>query len=135
VHRRIRRKAATIVQAVHVDDCSHTFRHLRDSSDENAAATTDEEIASAGSESIPLNQRPIIRPHLELALGVRKHARIMATAKRASASPKWILLGRLRQAKTHMNVAAMASAKTIHTSSLGTQGTGVNSSRSRFDAA
>jgi hypothetical protein len=56
----------------------------------------------------------------------------MAAAKRAGTCAERVLLGRLRQPKTHVNVAAMASAKTVHASSLGIQGTRVNSSRSRF---
>src|ERR1700760_3808796 len=118
VHRGNRRELPTIIQAVHVDDCAHTFRHLRDSRDEDAASTADEKIAGAGAKPVSLNKRPIIRPHLERSLRVGEHARIMIAAERAGTCPKRIVLWWLRQPEAHVNVAAMTSAQTVHASIL-----------------
>jgi len=114
VHRGGRREAPTIIQAVDVEHCAHTFCRLSDSRDEDAAATADEEIAGTSAEPIPLNQRPIICPDLERSLGVGEHARIVASAERAGACPKQIILRWLRQPKAHVDVAAMTAAETVH---------------------
>jgi hypothetical protein len=44
----------------------------------------------------------------------------MAAAEGTGACPKQIVLGRFRQAKANMDVAAMTSAKTVHALSLWT---------------
>ena len=88
VHLGNRREASTIVQAVYIDDGAHALAPLRDSGDKHTAATADEEITGAAAESIPFDQRPIIRPHLERPLRVREHARIVAATKRTGACPK-----------------------------------------------
>jgi hypothetical protein len=58
VHRRRGGEAYAIVQAIHIDHCANTLRHLGDCGDEDATTTTDEEIARPGAESVAFNQRP-----------------------------------------------------------------------------
>ena len=126
VHRRRGGEACAIVQAVHIDHCANTQPHLGDCGDEDAATTTDEEIAGPGTESVAFNQRPVVRLEFERSIGVRHHARVMAAAERASAASDWIVLRRPCQPKARVNVAAVASAQIFHVMGLGTGCRSVN---------
>jgi len=114
VNRRNRREAPTIAQAVHIDHRARSRRRFRDCRDEHAATAADQKIAGAGSEAVVLDQRPIVRPNLELPFEVRNYARTMATAERACARPQRIVFGRLRKPKPHMNITAVTPAQMIH---------------------
>ena len=65
VNLRNRREAHTIVQAIHIDDRARSGRRLRGCRDEDTATTADQKITGPSSEAVVLDQRPIIRPHLE----------------------------------------------------------------------
>jgi len=65
VNLRNRREAHTIVQAIHIDDRARSGRRFRGCRDEDTATTADQKITGPSSEAVVLDQRPIIRPHLE----------------------------------------------------------------------
>src|SRR5205823_2838337 len=104
----------------------NTLCHLGDCGDENAATTTDEEIAVPRAEPVAFNQRPVVRLEFEQSIGVRQHTRVMAATERASAAPDRIVLRWPYQPKARMNVAAVASAQIVHMMSLGTGCRSVN---------
>ena len=114
VRRRRGGEACAIVQAVHIDHCANACCHFCDCGDEDAATTTDEEIARPGAESVAFNHRPVIRLEFEQSSGVRHHAWCVAAAERASAASDRIVLRPAYQPKSHMNVAAVASAHIVH---------------------
>ena len=71
VNRWNRREAPTILQAVHIDHRARSRRRFRDCRDEHTATAADQKIAGAGSEAVVLDQRPFVRPNLELPFEVR----------------------------------------------------------------
>src|SRR5215831_300426 len=83
-----RRKALTIVQAVHIDNRPCSLRHLRDCRNEDTATAADQKIAGAGSEAVILYQRPVVSPDLEKSFRIRNDARAVAATERAGASPQ-----------------------------------------------
>ena len=109
-----RSEAVTVAQAVRVDDRSCSFRRLRDRRDEDTAAAADQKIAGAGSEAVIFDERPIVRPNREEPFTVGNDARAMAAAERARTRAQRILLRRLRQPKTRMNITAVTSAQMVH---------------------
>ena len=126
VHRRRRDEAYAIVQAIHIDHCAHALCHLGDCGNEDAATTTDEEIARPGAELVAFNQRPVVRLEFEQSLRVRHHTWTMAAAERARAGANWSFLRRPCQPKARVNVAAVASAPKFHVMSFGTGCRSVN---------
>ena len=110
VHRRRGGEACAIVQAIHIDHSANAFCHLYDCGNKNAAATTDEEIARSGAESVAFNQRPVVRLKFEQSPRIRYHSWIMAAAERARAGASWSFLRRPCEPKARVNVATVASA-------------------------
>ena len=85
VNRGNRCETPTIAQAVYIDDRAQSCRRCRHCGNEDTTTAADQKITTARSEAVVLDQRPIIRPHLEQPFEVRNDARTMAAAERACA--------------------------------------------------
>jgi hypothetical protein len=60
-----RGEALTVAQTVRIDDRSCSLGTFGDCRDKDTAVTADQKIASAGSEPVIFDQRPIVSPNLE----------------------------------------------------------------------
>src|SRR5205814_4123244 len=82
---RIASEQRPIVEAGRVDDGARARRGFLDRSDIDAAIPADHKIGGARPEPVEMHLRPIAGVDANEAVGIARRARVVSTAKRASA--------------------------------------------------